>query len=85
MSATRDSRSLPTVLEFLAYLFIPAANSSFMYIGPCDRPAPEMTGSPKPNEPENREPIPMGEVIQVFRSQPEMFVAATFPDPPKAA
>jgi hypothetical protein len=85
MSAAHESRPLPTVLEFIVYLFTSAADSPFMYIGPCDRSAPEMAGSPKPNQPENREPMPIGEVIQAFLRQPERFIAATFPEPPEAA
>jgi hypothetical protein len=85
MSATRESRPLPTVPEFLAYLFAPAADSPIRYIGPCDRPAPGITGSPKPIEPENREPVPISEVIRAFLSHPERFIADAFPEPPEAA
>ncbi len=85
MSATRESRRLPTVLEFLAYLFTPTADRPVMRIGPCDGPCPGITGSQQPKEPGNREPVPIGEVIRAFRRQPERFIADTFPEPPEAA
>ncbi len=85
MTAAREPRPLPTVLEFLAYLFTPAADRPVMYIGPCDRPAPGITGSQQPEEPENREPVPIREVIRAFLSHPERFITETFPEPPEAA
>ncbi len=85
MSAARESRPLPTVLEFLAYPFTSAPDRPVMHIGPCDRPAPGITGSQQPNEPGNREPVPIGEVIRAFLRQPERFIAETFPEPPEAA
>jgi hypothetical protein len=83
MSATRESHRLPTVLEFLAYLFTP--DRPVMQFGSCDGPCVKITESQTPKEPGNREPIPIGEVVRAFRSQPERFIAATFPEPPEAA
>jgi hypothetical protein len=37
------------------------------------------------NQNPNPEPVHIAEVIEVFRSQPEWFIANTFPEPPEAA
>ena len=46
---------------------------------------PELPSEQEPTQPENRDPIPIGDVIRAFRRQPERFIADTFPEPPEAA